>query len=91
MATASPTQQVKQPASNTENLIRPQCREFSIRRGVFSPLEIFGQPTSTNASLLQQQGKLGSVVPGAHADLLVADGDPLEDIELLADNGWHVP
>jgi imidazolonepropionase-like amidohydrolase len=67
-----------------------QCREFRIRKEVFSPLEILRQATSINASLLMQEGKLGCVAPGAHADLLVVDGDPLKDIELIADSGKHL-
>src|SRR5262249_9201950 len=64
-----------------------ECREFTIRREVFSPLELLRQATSTNAELMLQQGKLGCIAPGAHADLLLVDGDPLEDISLLAANG----
>src|SRR3546814_18733802 len=30
---------------------------------------------------------LGRIAPGATADLLVVDGDPLEDIALLAEDG----
>ena len=30
-------------------------------------------------------GKLGRIEPGAHADILVVDGDPLKDIALIAD------
>jgi imidazolonepropionase-like amidohydrolase len=67
-----------------------QCREFTIRKEVFSPLEILRQATSTNAALLQQEDKLGCVKPGAYADLLVVDGDPLNDIELLAANGRNL-
>jgi len=67
-----------------------QCREFTIRKGVFSPLEILRQATSTNAAILQQEGKLGCIKPGAHADLLVVEGDPLRDIELLAANGRNL-
>jgi imidazolonepropionase-like amidohydrolase len=67
-----------------------QCREFTIRREVFSPLEILRQATSVNAELLQQQGKLGCIAPDAQADLLVVDGDPLANIDLLAANGKHL-
>jgi len=67
-----------------------QCREFRIRREVFSPIEILRQATSTNAALLQQQDTLGCIKEGAHADLLVVDGDPLKDIELLAGSGQHL-
>jgi imidazolonepropionase-like amidohydrolase len=67
-----------------------QCREFTIRKEVFTPLEILRQATSVNAELLMQEGRLGCIRPGAHADLLVVDGDPLKDIELLAANGRHL-
>jgi imidazolonepropionase-like amidohydrolase len=67
-----------------------QCREFTIRREVFSPVEILRQATSVNAEILMQQDKLGCVKPDAHADLLVVDGDPLADIGLLAANGKHL-
>jgi imidazolonepropionase-like amidohydrolase len=69
---------------------RQQCREFTIRSQVFSPLEILRQATSVNATVLLQEGKLGCVKAGAYADLLVVDGDPLADIELLAANGQNL-
>jgi imidazolonepropionase-like amidohydrolase len=64
-----------------------ECREFTIRSEVFAPLELLRQATSVNAELMMQQGKLGCITAGAHADLLVVDGDPLKDISLLAANG----
>jgi imidazolonepropionase-like amidohydrolase len=67
-----------------------QCREFTIRKEVFTPLEILRQATSVNADLLMQGGRLGCIKPGAHADLLVVDGDPLKDIEVLAANGRNL-
>jgi imidazolonepropionase-like amidohydrolase len=33
---------------------------------------------------------LGCIKQGAHADLLVVEGDPLKDIELLAANGRNL-
>ena len=62
----------------------------AIRRGVFSPLETLRQATSVAAEILMQDGKLGCVSPGAHADLIVVDGDPLENIDLLAQDGRHL-
>ena len=48
--------------------------------------------TSTNAELLTLSGKrnpypgkLGVVEEGAFADLLLVDGNPLENLELIAD------
>lgn len=64
-----------------------QCTEFTIRREVFAPVEILRQATSISAELMMMAGELGCVAPGAMADLLVVDGDPLEDIGLLAQQG----
>ena len=64
-----------------------QCREFTLRSEVFTPLELLRQATSTGAEILGMAGELGCVAPGAHADLLVVDGDPLADIGLLAADG----
>jgi imidazolonepropionase-like amidohydrolase len=36
---------------------------------------------------LGQSGRLGAIREGAAADLLVVDGNPLEDISVLARNG----
>jgi imidazolonepropionase-like amidohydrolase len=67
-----------------------QCREFAIRKEVFSPVEILRQATSTNAALLQKEDTLGCIKQGAQADLLIVDGDPLKHIELLAASGQNV-
>jgi imidazolonepropionase-like amidohydrolase len=64
-----------------------ECREFTIRREVFTPLELLRQATSINAELMMMEGRLGCVAPGAYADLVVVDGDPLKDIGLLACDG----
>lgn len=69
------------------NLYKQQCREFALRRQVFSPLEILRQATSVSAEMMMQEGRLGCIQPGALADLLVVDGDPLKDISLLESNG----
>jgi imidazolonepropionase-like amidohydrolase len=57
--------------------------EFSIRRRVTSAFEILKSATSVNAALLNRGGELGVVAPKACADLLVIDGNPLEDISLF--------
>ena len=67
-----------------------QCREFTIRREVFSPLEILRQATSNTADLMMLGDKLGCVKPDAWGDLLVVDGDPLADISLLAADGKNL-
>jgi len=69
------------------SLYDQQCREFTLRSDVFTPLEILRQATSMTAEMMMMTGQLGCVSVGAHADLLVVDGDPLKDIALLAANG----
>jgi imidazolonepropionase-like amidohydrolase len=67
-----------------------QSREFSIRAEVLSPAEIIRSATAINAELLQMSGKLGVVWPGAIADLLVVDGNPLKKLALLEGQGAHL-
>ena len=58
----------------------------------FTPPEILKIVTHDNAQLLAlsglrspYQGKLGVVEPGAFADLLLVEGDPLKKLDLIAD------
>ena len=60
-----------------------QSDEFQIRAEVLSPFEILQSATKTNAQLLNMYPKLGCIRPGALADLLIIDGNPLRDISLL--------
>ena len=64
--------------------------EFALRSQVLSPFDILHSATAVNAEILQMGGRLGVVKPGALADLLVIDGDPLSDISLLAEGGRHI-
>jgi imidazolonepropionase-like amidohydrolase len=69
---------------------RHQSREFLIRAEVLSPIEVLRSATLVNAELIKMPGKLGVVAPGALADLLVVDGDPLGDLGRLQDQGRHL-
>ena len=58
----------------------------------YTPAEILTMATSTNAELLALSGprnpypgKLGVVEEGALADLLLVDGNPVENIKLIED------
>lgn len=42
-----------------------RCREFTIRKEVFKPIEILRQVTSINADILMQKDHLGCIKPGA--------------------------
>ena len=68
-----------------------QSEEFLIRSEVLSPMEIIQSATLVNAEILNMDGELGVIAPGAIADLLVVDGDPTEDLQLFQDQGAHLP
>lgn len=58
----------------------------------YTPAEALIMATSTNAGLLEMTGlrnpypgRLGVVEEGAYADLLLVDGNPLENLSLVAD------
>jgi imidazolonepropionase-like amidohydrolase len=69
---------------------RHQSREFVIRAEAMTPFDIIRSATIVNAELLNRAGDLGVVAPGARADLIVVDGDPLADIALLDGQGEHL-
>ena len=68
-----------------------QSLEFIHRAKVLKPIEIIRQATIVGAEILRQEGKLGIVEPGAFADLIVVDGNPLKKLELFLDQGAHLP
>jgi imidazolonepropionase-like amidohydrolase len=67
-----------------------QSREFLLRREVLSPIEIIRQATIVGAEIVRMPGKLGVVKPGALADIIVVDGDPIRKLELLTGQGEHL-
>ncbi|TVP61439.1 MAG: amidohydrolase family protein [Leptolyngbya sp. LCM1.Bin17] len=91
-------------AWGTDNLYSP---EGAVRQGAklakmvrwYTPVEVLRMATSTNATLLAMSGprnpypgKLGVVEEGALADLLLVNGNPLENIQLIEnpDNNFLV-
>jgi len=67
-----------------------QSREFLLRREVLSNLEIIRAATTIGAQVVRMEGRLGTLRPGALADLLVLDGDPLQDLAVFQDQGAHI-
>ena len=63
------------------------CTEFTLRAAAMSPQEIIRSATLVNAEIVRQAGKLGELVPGAFADLLVVDGDPYRDLGVFRSDG----
>ncbi|WP_338204893.1 amidohydrolase family protein [Candidatus Nephthysia bennettiae] len=61
-----------------------QLSEFIIRSEVQPAIDVLRSVTTVGARLLGMEGMLGQVTTGAAADLLVLDGNPLEDVRILA-------
>lgn len=72
--------------------------EFEMRSKFFTPLEMLKQATSTNAELLRfcnsrdpyKAAPLGVVKDGAWADMLIYDGNPLENINFVTKPKEHL-
>jgi len=68
-----------------------QTGEFAIRGEVMPAIDVIRSATLIGAEVVRQEGKLGTIAPGAFADLLVVDGDPLKNLGLFKDGGPHLP
>jgi imidazolonepropionase-like amidohydrolase len=58
---------------------------FFVRHVGFTPLETITCATKTGAEIMGRADEFGTLTPGKLADVLVVDGDVLEDISLLED------
>lgn len=65
------------------------CLEIDLLAEVLTPEEILRSLTTIGAELCGLKGETGVIAPGASADLLVLDGNPLEDLDLLKEDGAH--
>jgi imidazolonepropionase-like amidohydrolase len=72
--------------------------ELTERQKFFSNYEIMRQLTSVTAGLLEMsgkrnpyRGKLGVIREGALADLILVNGNPMEDVSILADPENNIP
>jgi imidazolonepropionase-like amidohydrolase len=66
------------------------CNEFTLRREVMSAPDIIRSATLVNAEIVRQEGRIGELIPGAHADLLAVDGDPYRDISVFLGEGRNI-
>jgi imidazolonepropionase-like amidohydrolase len=64
-------------------MLQYELHEFRLRGEVSSPFEVLHSATAVNAELVQRQEDLGCVKQGAVADLIVVDGNPLEDLSVF--------
>ncbi len=84
----------------TNEAFAMQALEFKARAKYFTPIEILRQVTSTNAAIVAMsgpmmnpylQGPLGVIQKGAYADILIVNGNPLDEIEILGDAKNNIP
>jgi imidazolonepropionase-like amidohydrolase len=62
---------------------KSQLREFEIRQELDTAPNVIRSATAINAELLMQKGQLGTISPGAYADILIVEGDPLADLGVM--------
>jgi imidazolonepropionase-like amidohydrolase len=67
-----------------------QSEEFLVRAEVLPKADILRSATTTAAELLGLERETGRIAPGYRADLLVVEGNPLEDFACLQDQGRHL-
>jgi imidazolonepropionase-like amidohydrolase len=65
---------------------RHQARELAIRARTIPTIDVIRGATTVAAALLQREGELGVVAPGAAGDLVVTETDPVADIAVLAES-----
>jgi imidazolonepropionase-like amidohydrolase len=53
-----------------------------------TPLRAIQSATVVNAQLLRMEGKVGTLKPGAWADIVAVPGDPLADVRALESPVW---
>lgn len=66
------------------------CGEFLLRADAMSAPEVIRSATLVNAEIVRQTGKLGELVPGAFADLLVVDDNPYKDLAVFRNDGGRL-
>lgn len=68
-----------------------QSGEFPLR-GRYIPAEaVIRSATVDAAKVLRMEGKIGCIAAGAYADIVAVEGNPLKKIDLLTNQGAHMP
>lgn len=68
-----------------------QSEEFVLRARYIPSQAVIRSATVDAARILRRTGEIGAISVNARADLIVVDGNPLEDISLLTAQGKHMP
>lgn len=68
-----------------------QSGEFPLR-GRYIPADaVIRSATVDAARVLRMEGQIGTIAPGAYADLVAVQGNPLDNLDLLTGQGAHMP
>ena len=68
-----------------------QSGEFPLR-GRYIPADaVIRSATVDAAKVLRMEGRIGTIAPGAFADIVAVEGNPLEDLDSLTGQGAHMP
>jgi imidazolonepropionase-like amidohydrolase len=66
--------------------------EFQMRKELlnYANIDILKQATINSAKLIMKDDQIGSIKAGKYADLIVVNGDPVEDISMMYAPPVHV-
>ena len=64
-----------------------QSEEFIIRNRVLPAKSVIASATH----VIRMEGKIGSITPGAYADMIAVEGNPPNELSLLTNQGKHMP
>lgn len=67
-----------------------QSEEFILRAQVLPRHDVIRAATLDAAKVLQMEGQIGCIEPGAFADLIVMNKNPLDDMACMTEQGKHM-
>ncbi|WP_417624311.1 amidohydrolase family protein [Paremcibacter congregatus] len=67
-----------------------QLDELMIRQKIDTPFDTLHSATAINAEIIGMKDKLGCIRKEAYADLLIIEGNPLNDISILANSDTKI-
>jgi hypothetical protein len=84
------TYEAMRRAAALGDLHEQQSEEFAICCRIQKPCAALTSTTSVDAQILELENRLGTIAPGALADLIAVDGNPLANMRLLEEQGRHL-
>ena len=67
-----------------------QSGEFPLRGRFLPAHDVIRSATLDAAKVLRMEGQVGTISAGAHADLIMVEGNPLDDLSLLDGQGENI-